>query len=52
MRKRLRGEKLPTIKQIETLAPGWYALRVLSTGSTNWIQRLTLNGRRVNRGLG
>jgi integrase len=57
MRRLRTSERLKT-KDIEGLPPGEHqdggglVLRVEDSGAKRWVQRLTINGRRVKRGLG
>jgi integrase len=57
MRRSRTSERLKT-KDIDALPPGEHqdggglVLRVEATGAKRWVQRLTINGRRLKRGLG
>jgi Arm DNA-binding domain len=49
---RLRAKGLDALPEGEHQDGGGLLLRVEAAGSCRWVQRLTLNGRRINRGLG
>jgi hypothetical protein len=58
MKQRVRSERRLRVHELDGPGPGWpedgggLRLRVETTGARRWVQRLTINGKRVNRGLG
>jgi len=58
MKRRSRLTERLKAKHLPLLPEGWHHdggglfLRVKDTGARHWLQRLTIKGRRVNRGLG